>query len=428
MIQNRVLCHFAFCRAEGGAMTAAEQQLIGCLRAFCRGKPAQVVPDVPPEELHRLATVHKLVPVVYETLSGTPEAFGAARPRWKQETLLSVALQAKRTEAALRLCAALNTADVPYALLKGLICRSLYPHPDHRASADEDLFVLPEYRAACEAVLVAQGLTCTGSGETESKWSDAESGLAIELHMRLFSDDYAAERRMNAYFCEAATRCVFETVSGVPVRTFAPQDHFLLLVCHALKHFHYSGFGLRTLSDIGLFATRYGARFDWTEVRRMLEDVGGMVFCNHVLHICQTQFVYDPVAAGYLPEITGSDAALLADVLDAGIYGQSTMSRVHSANIVLQNLKTDGQGSGQSGVLHALFPPCAALTSRYPVLKKAPELLPAVWLARIGAYGADVLRGKLSRTSAAESIALGKRRTELMKQYGIFEESQTENR
>lgn len=408
-------------------MTAAEQQLIRCLCAFCRGEPAQVVPDVPQEALHRLAAVHKLVPVVYETLSGTPEAFGEARVRWKQETLLSVALQAKRTEAALRLCAALNEADVPYALLKGLICRSLYPHPDHRASADEDLFVLPEHRAACEAVLAAQGLTCGDSGETESKWSDAASGLAIELHMRLFSDDYAAERRMNAYFREAATRCAFETVAGVPVRTFAPQDHFLLLVCHALKHFHYSGFGLRTLSDMGLFATRYGARFDWAEVRRMLEDVGGMVFCNHVLHICQTQFVYDPAAAGYLPQITGSDAALLADVLDAGIYGQSTMSRVHSANIVLQNLKIDGQGSGQSGVLHALFPPRAALTSRYPVLKKAPALLPAVWLARIGTYGADVLRGKLSRTSAAESIALGKRRTELMKQYGIFEESQTEN-
>lgn len=409
-------------------MTAAERQLIGCLRAFCRGEPALLVPDVQPEELYRLAAVQKLMPVVYETLSGTPEAFGDARLRWKQETLLSVALQSRRTEAALRLCMALNEADVPYALLKGLICRSLYPHPDHRASADEDLFILPEHRERCEAVLLAQGLTCGDSGEVESKWSDAASGLAIELHMRLFSNDYAAERRMNAYFSGAAARCEFETISGVPVRTFAPQDHFLLLVCHALKHFHYSGFGLRTLSDMGLFATRYGARFDWSEIRNMLEDVGGMVFCNHVLHICQTQFVYDPVAAGYLPEITGSDEALLADVLDAGIYGQSTMSRMHSANIVLQNLKTDGQGSGRGGVLHALFPPRAALTSRYPVLKRTPALLPAVWLARIGTYGADLLRGKLSRTSASESIALGKRRTELMKQYGIFEESQTEDR
>lgn len=409
-------------------MTAAEEQLIGCLRAFCRGEPARAVPDVQPEELHRLATIHKLVPVVYETLSGTPEIFGGAHLRWKQESLLSVALQARRTEAALRICAALNAADVPYALLKGLICRSLYPHPDHRASADEDLFVLAEHRAACEAVLAAQGLACAESGETESKWNDAQSGLAIELHMQLFSGDYAAERRMNACFREAAARCEFETVAGVAVRTFAPQDHFLLLVCHARKHFHYSGFGLRTLSDIGLFATRYGARFDWAEIRRMLEAVGGMVFCDHVLHICQTRFVYDPAAAGYLPRITGSDEALLADVLDAGIYGQSTMSRVHSANIVLRNMKADARRSGQSGVLYALFPPRVALLARYPVLKKAPVLLPAVWLARIGAYGADVLSGKLSRTSAAESIALGKRRTELMKQYGIFEESQTEDR
>ena len=409
-------------------MTAAEQQLIGCLRAFCRNEPADRVSGVQPEELHRLAAVHKLVPVVYEALSGEPEAFGEARLRWKQEATLSVALQAKRTEAALRLCAALNAVDVPYALVKGLICRSLYPHPDHRASADEDLFVLPEHRAACEAVLEAQGLVCAEPGETESNWSCAESGLAIELHLQLFSEEYEAEQRMNAYFREAAARCEFETVSGVPVRTLAPQDHFLLLVCHALKHFHYSGFGLRTLSDIGLFATRYGSRFDWTEVRRMLDAVGGMVFCDHVLHICQTQFVYDGAAAGYIPEIAGSDEALLTDVLDAGVYGQSTMSRKHSANIVLQNLKHAEPGSGRGGVLRALFPPRAALVSRYPALKKAPVLLPAVWLARIGTYGADMLRGKLPRASAAESIELGKRRTELMRQYGVFEESQTEDR
>lgn len=409
-------------------MTAAEQQLIGCLRAFCRNEPADRVSGVQPEELHRLAAVHKLVPVVYEALSGEPEAFGEARLRWKQEATLSVALQAKRTEAALRLCAALNAVDVPYALVKGLICRSLYPHPDHRASADEDLFVLPEHRAACEAVLEAQGLVCAEPGETESNWSCAESGLAIELHLQLFSEEYEAERRMNAYFREAAARCEFETVSGVPVRTLAPQDHFLLLVCHALKHFHYSGFGLRTLSDIGLFATRHGSQIDWTEVRRMLDAVGGMVFCDHVLHICQTQFVYDGAAAGYIPEIAGSDEALLTDVLDAGVYGQSTMSRKHSANIVLQNLKHAEPGSGRGGVLHALFPPRAALVSRYPALKKAPVLLPAVWLARIGTYGADMLRGKLPRASAAESIELGKRRTELMRQYGVFEESQTEDR
>ena len=375
-------------------MTAAEQQLIGCLRAFCRNEPADRVSGVQPEELHRLAAVHKLVPVVYEALSGEPEAFGEARLRWKQEATLSVALQAKRTEAALRLCAALNAVDVPYALVKGLICRSLYPHPDHRASADEDLFVLPEHRAACEAVLEAQGLVCAEPGETESNWSCAESGLAIELHLQLFSEEYEAERRMNAYFREAAARCEFETVSGVPVRTLAPQDHFLLLVCHALKHFHYSGFGLRTLSDIGLFATRYGSRFDWTEIRRMLDEVGGMVFCSHVLHICQTQFVYDGAAAGYIPEIAGSDEALLTDVLDAGVYGQSTMSRKHSANIVLQNLKHAEPGSGRGGVLRALFPPRAALVSRYPALKKAPVLLPAVWLASTCSVAAGIFAAK----------------------------------
>lgn len=408
-------------------MTAAERQLIECLRAFCRNEPARALPDVPEPELHALAAAHKLVPVVYESLGAASPLFGAARPRWKQETLLAVALQARRTDAAKRLCRALGAADVPYALVKGLVCRSLYPHPDHRASADEDLFVLPEHRARAEAALTAQGFTRTDGAETESKWLEPESGLAVELHLRLFSDDYAAERRMNAYFAAAMARCAALELDGAPVRTLAPQDHFLLLVCHARKHFHYSGFGLRTLCDLGLFATRYGAQFDWAEIRRTLASVGGWTFCAHALRICREYLVYDPAAAGFDPQPDGPDEPMLADVLAAGVYGQSTMGRVHSANIVLQNMKSAEQGGGQSGVLRALFPGRAALAGRYPVLNRAPVLLPAAWLARLGRYGADLLRGRLARGSAAESLALGKQRTELMRLYGVFEESQTEN-
>ena len=109
---------------------------------------------------------------------------------------------------------------------------------------------------------------------------------------------------------------------------------------------------------------------------------------------------------------------LLEDMLDAGVFGGSTMERKHSSLVTMGA----AQGKGEkSSLLGTVFPGEAQLSGRYPWLKGRPWLLPAAWGLRIGGY---VREGGSLRKRASDSATLGKQRVALMGQYGLIPEKQ----
>ena len=103
---------------------------------------------------------------------------------------------------------------------------------------------------------------------------------------------------------------------------------------------------------------------------------------------------------------------LLEDVLDAGVYGQSSLTRRHSGTLLT------AKNAGKQSLLHTLFPPRATMEARYPELKEKPFLLPLIWCKRLGRYGLEVLTKKDS--SPAASLQMGKKRMEMLVKYDII--------
>ena len=132
---------------------------------------------------------------------------------------------------------------------------------------------------------------------------------------------------------------------------------------------------------------------------------------------------FDPVLAGYpkeWQEIQVDEQLMLDDLLDAGIYGDGTMSRKHSSNITLNAVSAQKQGKkAEHSVLKTLFPPAKSMERRYPYLKKYPMLLPVAWVSRILKYRKEI--SKSQNNDAAQAVAIGNRRVELLKQYKILD-------
>ena len=112
-------------------------------------------------------------------------------------------------------------------------------------------------------------------------------------------------------------------------------------------------------------------------------------------------------------------APLLEVIMDSGIYGTTTMSRMHSSTLTLHAAEMAHSGKkARVNPLASLFPPLGYMKNGYPFLKKAPFLLPVAWIKRLFGY----LKEKKVRkngNSARQSVELGRRRIELMKFYGI---------
>lgn len=380
--------------------------------------------------LFHMAEEHHILPMIYE--AAVPSEAGKQADRAllqpvKQGVIRSVTLQALRTQAFFALYDALCAEGLTPLVVKGVVCRELYPKPDHRMSADEDLLLPPEQLRACHRALTARGFRSEADEDEtarayETSFFSADGLTHIEVHSSLFPPESEAYGDLAALFQDAFAHAEVRPVAGHPLRTLSHTEHMLFLLCHAFKHFVHSGFGLRQVSDIALYANAHGDAIDWDAVMRTCRSVRAERFAAALFAIAQAHLTLDPVRA-CLPAAWASPdvdpGPMLQDLLSSGVYGSASMSRRHSSRITLSAVSTSKRGGREhAGVLKALFPSAADLEGRYPYLQKRPWLLPAAWAQRIAAYRRETAHGRSN--NAADAVRIGRERTALLRAYDII--------
>ena len=199
------------------------------------------------------------------------------------------------------------------------------------------------------------------------------------------------------------------------------REHFLYLVCHSLKHFLHSGFGIRQACDMIYFAKNYHDQFDWEEIRSVMREYHMEAFAMNVLDIgvCYLGISWEEMGLTKPYDIDIDCTALLDDMLDGGIFGQNDMNRVHSANITL-NAAEHEKASAASGIAASLFPDKEYMKTNYDYARKYPFLLPAAYIQRILKY---LLKRKKTGQNTGEksSTQIGMERVKLLEKYKIVD-------
>lgn len=382
--------------------------------------------------LFRMAEVHHILPLVYEAVFRSPAAReledGILAP-FQEKTKHYVYTQIMKTNEFCLLSHYLEKTGMRPLVVKGLMCRNLYPEPDYRLSSDEDLLIPEHEFAKYHELFLAYGLELA---EPEKDiWNTHEVSyvkrgrhLYIELHKHLFPPDSEAYGNLNAFFEDAHEHAIMEVNNGQPIRSLGYTDHMFYLICHAFKHFLHSGFGIRQVCDIVMFANHYKDKIDWSRIYEQCSAISAEYFTVALFAIADNYLGFDRASFELSSEwdaIDIDETDLLKDLLSSGIYGSADGSRVHSSNITLNAIIADKKGKGeQMAVLKTAFPSAKNLEHRYEYLKKYPALLPVAWVDRI--YHYSVESANSSRNTADESIRIGNQRVELLKKYRIMKE------
>ena len=412
-------------------MDATIGKFLEILKAALEGKPAAPAEEITTEEweaLFRMAGIHHVLPFVYGAVHKDPSLV-ALDPAFlasiRQQVIRQVASQAVRTEEFLALNRKLREKGIQPVVVKGIICRNLYPQPDYRPSADEDLLISARQYEDCHREMLSWGMEPVGQADPEAyevPYRKKGGMLYLELHKQLFPPQSDAYGDMNRFFADVYETAVEEALPGGTVRTLAPTDHLFYLICHAFKHFLHSGFGIRQVCDIILYTNRYGASLDWQRVLENCRAIRAEKFAAAIFRIGSKYLVFDEEKAAYPAawrDIPVDESPMLEDLLSAGVYGGATMSRKHSSSITLDAVAARKQGrKSRNAVLLSAFPAASKLESRYPYLKKHPYLLPVAWCSRIITYSGEVRRS--GDSDAAEALKIGNARIALLKTYDIL--------
>ncbi len=387
--------------------------------------------DVTAEEMENvvgLAQEHHVLPMIFEAVYNSPGA--KAMPEWlysfcQRTTVHSVMGQALKTGEFLELSSLFRQRGLRPLVVKGIVCRNLYPKPDYRLSGDEDVFCGEQQFRDCHKAMIDFGMepSAPDLDDYEVPYRKDDGALYIELHKSLFAKKSDVFGQCNALFEDAFRRSVDIEIQGQPVATMGFTDHMLYLIVHAFKHFLHSGFGIRQVCDMALFANAYGSQIDWSAVLDKCRWLRAEKFAAALFRIGEKYLVFDPEKAcfpDFWKEIQVDEGALLEDLLYGGIYGSADRSRVHSSNMTLNAVAKDKQGKKvRRGLVRTVFPSAKSIENRFPYLHNHPWLLPVAWTSRIFGYAKESITDPNS--GAGDVIRTGSRRIELLRQYGIID-------
>ncbi len=414
------------------------------------------------DKIFELARIHKLTSLVCDTVYQTP-GIREARSylESEKEAIRAAAGQAIRSAQFEDLYLFLSQKGLRPVVVKGITIRQLYPRPCYRESVDEDLWIEDSCKEAYHKAFTEYGLVADLSDawvkeEVHASYIHPSTSLTIDVHVySAHSTPKKAGEPGNLiwYLGDAFERTTDITINGTVYRTLGYTDHLFYLILHALKHFMYSGFGIRQVCDIILFSEYNRSSIDWVLLTEKLKAAHAYEFTIAICKIGTRYFLKAPnlkscvlFGAHIIPGKDSSqkedvwnsidEMPLLRDVLEGGLYGNASLSRLHSSNITLHAM-SDAAGNGRKTysafqlTRNSVFLPLQNMKGRYHYLEKAPFLLPVAWMQRGIHYLLElnsVNRNKSSakqndgRTnSAVESLRIGQERIRLLQQYHIIE-------
>lgn len=381
------------------------------------------------DEILNLASIHKVVPLIYEAAYKT-ESFKKIdinfQKLFKTTSMQNIYSQIQRSEKFLQLYKEFNKAGLKVLVFKGILLRELYPIPDERVSGDEDLLIQKADLKNIEDILKSNNMERILSQEEDEDvyhYFDHKTGLHLELHTTLFGDKSHTYRNMNKIFATVFDDSDKVIVNDVQINTFSLDKHFLYVIIHAIKHFVSCGTGIRQVCDIVMYINKYYEEINWDYVWKEIISLGYDTLLVNLLQIGidylgleEDKIIYPCDKKNYYI----NTESLIEDIMEGGIYGASTQARLNSANMSLDALNKESKSKLKSN-LAAILPKAENLKGRYKYLEKYPLLLPVAWMSRIFTYTKE--RGSLSNVGATakETISVGNRRIDLLKEYRLIQ-------
>ncbi len=347
-------------------MDTVKSLLFKLLRSGLTGETVAVAEPFPFEELVQEAARHGVQNLLFHGLRAAGFTINAPRMKALFHTVgESVFVNENQVATALGVCEAFEKNGIHYMPLKGLPIRDLYPSAEMRTMGDVDILIKTEqYTDICK-ILTALGFTPVLESVYELVWRK-DTTLYLELHKSLFPPydvDFHAE------FGDGWDRVIRQ---GDTYRyALSPEDTFVYLFTHFAKHYLDGGIGFRHLTDLWVYLQAYPT-LDTARVDEVLDRLHLRSFCENV-KMALAVWMEDAKATPVTTQI-------LDTVWASGVYG--TFEDHQVAGVERQTVTTTSEMKRRHFWAY-LFPPYELMSYAYPVLKKAPIVLPLIYVWRM---------------------------------------------
>ena len=267
--------------------------------------------------------------------------------------------------------------NISYVLLKGISLAAFYPVPEYRKLGDVDIYINDkEMFNRASALLLANGYT------KDDEISDHHQGylykipqtrrtMLLELHYRIVGlYQYApANKIVDAVFASGAFTPIIQKVNDRSYPVLPPTEYTFYMIHHMLKHYLYSGFGIRLLCDFSFYLECNYTDIDFVKIHTWCEESKILHLYEIILETCRIYLGLPETIDSKIHYNKNDCEAFITQLLEDGdVSPNNGPTLVGSGSYKKINFLTYfKEGHLQMHV-------------RFPKLGKCPLLWPILWL------------------------------------------------
>ncbi len=327
--------------------------------------PASPPKDIDWVNLYKLSVHHNVTALIHPCVS-TLDIPQEIRDKFNYDNHRHLAREARQELESRRVFAELLKNNIKFIKLKGIVIKNLYPMPHMRSSSDVDICVSKEDREKSRSIMESLGYKLDSSIDYHDEYSK-DNFFIYEIH----SDIMSPRSKLHNLFVNPMEKSVPDKTNDGSM-ILSAEYFYLNLVIHLYKHFISEGCGLRLFSDLYLFRKKCG-NIDIAFINNILEDYGLHDFHNTLLKLNTCFFEGNKYS---------EKLSVIADfIFKSGEYGDRNLKKLSwissskSANLTFSDKLRY--------FLSNWFPGVKTMKRRYPILEKAPVLLPVCWIRRV---------------------------------------------
>ena len=314
----------------------------------------------------KLCQIHQIIPIVFYGILNSNLQIS------NQETFFdytSKAIIKEQNQLASfeKISKIFEEENIDYLPLKGIILKELYPKTEMRIMNDLDILFKPTQIDDVYEIMQNTGYVQGETANHAIAYNKAPY-VSFEIHNKLISEE---DRDYSNYFEDVWNKA--KVVSGFKNRhCLTNEDVFIFVFVHLTKHYREGGIGIRHLLDIWVMLKKF-PNMNMQYIKQELQKLKLNDFYDNILQTVNCWFEGLP--------FTDMAKFITVRTFKSGSYG--TTNQMHASKAV-RAVKQGGSHKNNTviKVIKIIFLPLSSMKEVYPVLKKAPMLLPVMWVVR----------------------------------------------
>lgn len=313
----------------------------------------------------------------------------------------------------------LKQAHIQAVLLKGISIAKYYPEAEYRKVGDLDLYIAdPAQLKQAKKILLSNGFVPVDEVSDHHltytyRFPNVKRSFTLELHFRVVGlYQYApANAVIDRIFSSNTLSYVSENFEQSSYLVLPATEYAFYLLHHMLKHYLYSGFGIRLLCDFTFFLNAHKSEIDFKQLYTWCCD-------SHISHLYEIILVCCRLYLGLHDDIAPD---IHSDKFDCDIFMQCILAEQDMGTITSSTLVRSGSYK-KLNLLSYFKEFHLQMKIRFPKLKRCYILWPVLWGITLFYFIKNTYC--LRRTSLRETFRTFKEHHTRTEQIRIFENSE----